>query len=113
MAHQGRRNADDQLRLALACGATVEAAARQAGVSPRTAYRRLGDPAFRLAVATLRVEMIQRTAATLTAAGGEAVKALVALLAAAEPGPVRLGAAKAILEIGIKFREVADLEQRL
>ena len=52
---------------------------------------------------------IQRTAATLTAAGGESVKTLLALQQASEPGPTRLGAAKAILELGIKFREVADL----
>ena len=50
MGHQGRRRADDQLRLALACGATVEAAAKKAGVSVRTAHRRLTCPAFRRSV---------------------------------------------------------------
>jgi len=46
MAQQGRRHADAALRLALACGATVENAARAAGVSERTLYRRLKDPVF-------------------------------------------------------------------
>src|SRR5262249_32605480 len=44
---RGRRNtADEQLLMALACGATVEAAARAAHVSVSTAYRRLREPAF-------------------------------------------------------------------
>jgi hypothetical protein len=57
--------------------------------------------------------MIERTAATLTAAGGEAVKALVSLLAASTPPPVRLGSARTVLEMGVKYRELADMEQRV
>ena len=108
-----RTKADTALILALACGVSAEAAARQAGVSARTIRRRLANPAFRRQVVELRSDMLQRAAATLTASGGEAVKTLLALLQPAEPGPVRLGAARVILEIGIKFREVADLELRL
>src|SRR5712691_3427053 len=99
--------------LALACGATVERAARQSGVSPRTVYRRLADPAFRKEVHDLRVEMLQRSAATLTAAASEAIKTLLTLQQPAEAGAVRLGAAKAILEIGMKLREMVDIEARL
>ena len=40
MAEQRKKN-EDALLLALACGATVEAAAKQSGVTDRTIYRRL------------------------------------------------------------------------
>lgn len=114
MSRNGRRNADDQLLMALACGVTVENAARQVGLSPRTAYRRLADPTFRQRLQTLRGDMVSRTAGTLTAAAAnEAVRTLLELLKNPTSSAVRLGAARAVLEIGMKLREVADLEARL
>ena len=113
MAQNGRRSADETLLLALACGATVETAARQAGISERTAYRRLQDTEFQRKLQALRAEMVQRTSGALTAAGMEFVKTLVALAAPGIPPATRLGAARAGLELGMKVREVADLEQRL
>jgi hypothetical protein len=113
MAEQARKKNDTKLLLALACGATVEQAARQSGLTARTVYRRLEDPPFRRQVQALRGDMVQRTAGTLTAAATEAVKALLELLRATAPPPVRLGAARSVLEIGIKMREVADMEERL
>jgi hypothetical protein len=99
--------------MALACGATVESAARQAGVSESTAHRRLEDPAFRQQLQTLQAEMIKRTAGALTAASTESVRTLLELQKPSAPPTVRLGAARSILEIGIKLREAADLEERL
>jgi len=113
MATKKRQRPDQRLLLMLACGATVEGAARQCGVSESTVYRRLADPDFRRQIDNLRNEMVQRTAATLTAASSESVKTLVTLQQPTSPAGVRLGAAKAVLEIGIKVREVADVEQRL
>lgn len=113
MSRNGRRNADDQLLMALACGATVDNAARQAGISPATAYRRLADAAFRQRLQTLRGDMVSRTSGTLTAAAGEAVRTLLELLKNPTSSSVRLGAAKAVLEIGMKLREMAELEQRV
>ena len=49
----------------------------------------------------------------LTAAGGEFVKTLLALVKESIPPAVRLGAARAGLEIGLKVREAVNLEQRL
>ena len=113
MAHRGRQEADEALLTALACGATVENAARAAGVSPRTAHRRLADGAFRRRLQAARADMVQRTAGVLTAAALEAVKTLVEMMKPPVPCAVRLGAARATLEVGIKLREVADFEQRL
>jgi hypothetical protein len=113
MSRNGRRNTDHQLLMALACGVTVENAARQAGISPATAYRRLADPAFRQRLRTLRGDMVSRTAGTLTAASSESVRTLLELQKPSAPPAVRLGAARSVLEIGIKMREAADLEERL
>jgi hypothetical protein len=113
MPQPHNRRADAKLLLALACGATVEQAARQTGLSVRTVYRRLADPDFRRQVQSTRTDMISRAAATLTAAGTEAVKTLLVLQQNTAPAAVRLGAARAVLEMGIKLREMADLEERL
>lgn len=108
-----RTRADDVLMLALACGATVEGAARKAGVSERTAYRRLDEPGFRAQLNALRSQMVERAAGMLTAGGMESVKTLVSLQEASMPAAARLGAAKATLELGLKLRQRAELEERL
>jgi hypothetical protein len=113
VAHHGRKAADEQLRLALACGATVESAAQKAGISARTAHRRLKDPEFQKSVRDLRCDIVQRTSSTLAAASAEAVKTLLSLLNPKEPPSVRLGAAKAIVQLGMHLREVTELEERL
>src|SRR5262249_6736792 len=106
--------ATEALVRALACGATVEHAARKVGMGERTAYRRLQDPAFRARVDAARAEMVARTAGLLTGAGLGAVKTLVDLQQdAAAPAPVRRGAARDVLEMGLRYREVANLEVRL
>jgi hypothetical protein len=57
--------------------------------------------------------MVSRTAGTLTAAATEAVRTLLELLKSSASDAVRLGAARAVLEMGMKVREAADLEERL
>jgi hypothetical protein len=109
MVAQRRKN-DDALVLALACGATVEAAARQAGVSERTVYNRLREPDFQKRVKAVRSDMVRRSAGLLSAAAGEAVRTLLNLMKDSAPASVRLGAARAVLEIGMKVRELAELE---
>jgi hypothetical protein len=113
VAEKQRKKNDDALLLALACGATVEAASRQCDLTERTIYRRLKEPAFRDRLQALRADMVQRAAGMLTAAAAEAVRTLLSLQKQAVPATVRLGSARAILEIGMKLREVVDLEERL
>lgn len=113
MPRRSRHDTDEALLLALACGATVESAADKAGISRRTAHRRLADPAFRRRLSALRADMLQRTAGMLTAASLESVKTLLTLQGAANPAAVRLGAAKAILSLGPAYREVSEWEERL
>ncbi len=114
MARTVPRKADQTLLMALACGATVENAARKAAVGERTVYRRLADPEFCRRLNQLRFEMVQRTAGLLTGAGMGSVKTLVDLQNdVAVAATVRRRAARDVLELGLKFRESAELEQRL
>ena len=114
MPRSVQKSADRILLQALACGATVENAARKAGMSERTAYRRLDDPVFLNQLEQLRADMVLRTAGMLTGAGMGAVKVLVELQNdAAQPAAVRRRSARDVLEMGLKFREIAQLEQRL
>jgi hypothetical protein len=113
MAKQHHKKAEDALLLALAYGAGVEAAAQKCKLSPRTVYRRMEEPAFRARLFALRADMVRRTAGTLTAAGTDSVRTLLELQKAPSPPAVRLAAARAILELGVKLRETAELEARI
>ena len=114
MARGIRKGAEEALLQALVCGATVENAARKAGVGERTAYRRLQDPKFLQRLAELRLEMIQRTAGMLTGAGPVSVKTLVDLQQdVAVAAAVRRCAARDVLEMGLKLRDHAEVKDRL
>src|SRR5579862_7945311 len=110
MARPKNNRANELLVAALGCGATIQSAAQQAGISVSTAYRRLADPEFCLELKNFRAGIVERTTWGLTAAGLEFVKTLVSLVSAGTPPATRLGAARAGLEIGMKVREQYDLE---
>jgi hypothetical protein len=113
VAARRTRKGDTELLQALALGASVEHAAQKAGVSRRTAYRRLAAPAFRARVIELRAELTRRALGMLTAAGLGAVKTLTVLQESAMSEAVRLGAARATLELGCKLRENTEWSERL
>jgi hypothetical protein len=112
MAASGRRNADDSLLVALAAGRTVEEAARQAGLSERTAFRRLAVPGFRQRVAAARAEMVEKALGRMADSMSAAADTLRQLLTA-NGDNVKLGAARALLELTVKLRESVELEARL
>src|SRR5215469_3664259 len=95
MARPKNRRANELLVSALACGATKESAAHQAGVSLSTVHRRLADPEFCRQLQAFRADIVQRTAGALTAAGLEFVKTLIALVDPGIPHATRLGASRA------------------
>jgi hypothetical protein len=113
VAVSGRRNADEALAAALAAGLTVDEAAGKAGVSARTAYRRLADGAFRQRVSQLRADMVQQALGKVADGMAEAAFVLRALLAADTPPSTRLGACRSLLELGVKLRESVEIEERL
>ena len=112
MSASGRHNGDAALLAALAGGASHQEAAALAGVSERTAYRRLEDPAFRQQLAGARSELIARATGRLAAACSAAAATLAGLLKA-DSETVRLGAARSILELAIKLRDAEELEARI
>ena len=112
VAHIGTQKGNTSLIAALAGGATVKAAAKSAGLGRRTAYRRLEDPDFRRRVAEARREMLARAVGTLADASTAAAAKLRDLLDA-ESETVRLGACRAILELGAKLRESDELAERI
>jgi transposase-like protein len=103
---------DDGFALAIASGTSIKEAARSAGVSQSTAYRRLKDPAFLRRVSEIRASFLNEAVGLLSEAANEAVSTLKALLTARAES-VRLSAARAILELGPKLREQAELEERV
>jgi hypothetical protein len=113
MAKEGKHAADPQILLALICGATVEGAARQAGVSDSTVRRRLRNPAFRRKLNRRRSEMHLRLADQFLALGSEAVRTMAQLMQPAQTGSTQLGASRSVIEFGLKTRESADVITRL
>jgi hypothetical protein len=112
VAGNGRRNADEALAVALAAEQTLRDAAAAVGLSERTATRRWADAAFRRHVAELRGEMVARSLGRLADGMAEAADVLRRLLASKNER-VRLGAARTLLEWGVKLRESVELEERL
>lgn len=107
-----RRHADTVLVAALAGGATVRAAAAEAEVGEATAHRRLKEPKFRARIDAARSEMIGRAVARLADASTAAADRLRELLMA-ESESVQLGAARSILDLGLKLREHEELAARV
>ena len=101
------------LLAALAKGATVVQAAHQAGVSERTAYRRLQQPAFQARIEALQEETLRRAADVLTAAAQKGLLSLVDLQKPTTPPSVRRGAARDIIELGLRLREATVVEKRV
>jgi hypothetical protein len=81
-------------------------------VGERTVYRRLSEPAFAAQVAEASRALRTQALTALGAASTAAVRTLGTLLNA-QSESVRLGACRAILELGTKLRETDELEQRL
>ena len=89
---------DDQLFQALVSGCHIENAASIAGISVRTAYRRLADPVFKQQLQEARQSLRESILAKLSDAGHDAVGTLWELMQTAEDEGVRLRAAKAVLD---------------
>jgi hypothetical protein len=105
----GRRDVDALLASALATGATYDEAARVGGVSKSTVKRRMGNTAFREEVADRRLEFLDALRGSLLSAAPEAVRTLNDLTTSAQAESVRLGAARAILDMSLGRRRGFDL----
>ncbi|MCA9261770.1 MAG: hypothetical protein KDA61_21280 [Planctomycetales bacterium] len=112
MAHRGRKNADDAIMRALLTGKTRLAAAKDAGVSPRTVGRRLADAEFAAKLRASQVEAMQQGVNALSSLMSAATETVAALLGS-EDEIVRLRAAQAIFRFVVPLREHCEIEARL
>lgn len=103
---------DERLLAALASGASVEDAASEAGLSQRTAYRRLADPVFRTRLSSARDEVMRDALNELTASAIRAVRTLDQLLSASNEH-VQLRAARTVLEQLLRFKDAVELTERV
>ena len=102
----------DALVTALAAGKSIPDAAAQAGISERTAYRRVKDPLVQQQMRALRSATRDRVVGQLADATTAAVAALVRNLEAPSP-QVQVRAATAILELDVRWRTTDELERRV
>jgi len=93
---------------------TVADAARQAGIAERTAYLYLSTPHIQAALDQALDDALSHTAHQATAAMGQALAALRAILddPAASPA-ARIAAARTILQVGPRLHESVTLTQRV
>lgn len=112
MAARDSENRDLLLAQAIARGLSVPEAADTAGLSERTAYRRLNAPDFREEVSKLRRLAWERAASRLSDVATKAVDTLAQLMESGDE-KLKLQAAVKCLELGSSFREILDLEERL
>ena len=113
MAGNGRANAKSTVIAALAAGLTIQETAKQTGVSERTIHRWLKQDDFKGEVGAARERLISDTVGQLADSATAAVRTLKELLSPVQPPSVRLGAARAILELAAKYREMAELAERV
>ena len=94
---------DPMLVLALASGAPVKEAAERAGVSERTAWRRLQDDGFRRCVAEAKADLVAQATAKLADGAAKAVTTLLEVMDSEDPR-ARVMAAKEVLALALPLR---------
>jgi hypothetical protein len=104
----------EQAAVALASGRNESEAADACGGSSRTIRTWLATlPAFGKRIGELRAQMTSAALGRLAASMCRAADALDRLATSAESESVRLGAARAVLELGLKVKETVELEARI
>lgn len=94
---------DDVLFTLLVSGCHVENAAKAAGISERTAFRRLADPAFRARLEHARESLRESILAKLSDAAHDAISVMTNLMHESEDDRVRLQSARALLNCLASF----------
>lgn len=102
---------DTALVLALARGASVPEAAAEAGISERTAWRRVADRRIQRCVAEARAELVSQAVAQLAETAAKAVKTLGDVMDCDDPRAAT-AAAKVVLEYAlpmqVEYRKTAE-----
>jgi hypothetical protein len=112
-SHGSHTQGDGRLLAALLQGEPVASAAKQAGLSERTAYRRLQEPAFQRALAQGRTRALACAVMRLVDGSARAAGTLCELASTARQDGVRLMAARSVLDYALKGAELLDLVARI
>lgn len=112
MAGSGRENANSALLAALAGGKSIQGAAKLCGVSEQTVRRRMRSPEFKQELSQARSAMLARAIGHLAAGSTESSITLRKLLKSSNE-KIKLGAARSILELGVKMRENVEMAEEL
>jgi hypothetical protein len=113
MSENVRKKGRQAAVLALAAGESIAAAARKAGVTERTVQRWREDNAFCGEVVQARGEMFARALGCLAEGSASGALVLRQLALKAKSESVKLGAARALLELGPRMRESVEMEERV
>ena len=106
--------ADETIIAALLSCSTLEAAARQCGISIRQLFERRQDPAFVAKLKLAQAEALESTTRFLQSATGTAARVLAEIAESpGRPAQVRISAAKSILDMAVRYTETVDLQARL
>jgi hypothetical protein len=107
-----RPGARDLVAAALAAGQTARDAAAAGGVHERTVWKWLGDSCFKARVDALRAGAVATALSRLSSAMTTAADVLRDLLGSRDEH-VRFKAARAVVELGVRLDEHAELKQRI
>ena len=97
---------------ALLTQSTVSAAAESAGIGRRTLQRWQSTPAFKAALASAELALIDQSVRRLLGLQEAALGVLSDLMATGTPA-IKLRAAMSVLEFGTRMRELRNSEDRL
>jgi hypothetical protein len=113
MAAHGRKTRSDELLAAgLAAGQTIESAAKAAGVSERTARRRMSDPGFMALVDRYQDRLLEQFVGGAADRLSRALSRLDALIDHPN-GVVALSACRTVIDATLKVREAVTLARRV
>jgi hypothetical protein len=107
---RGRHEADGVMLAALAAGATLEEAAREAGVSERTVRRRRKDPAFQAQLQRLHAASVEGLNAAVKDGAAKALATVLNLLDSSAES-IRLAAARTLLQLALRPQEIAEIDE--
>jgi len=114
MAHGSKAHLQAAFLNALLAMPTIEQAARHVGVAKSTAQRWLQSPSFQAQYAEARRQALGETLAYLQRSMLAAVAKLHALLLDPDSKPIiQLGAARALLEYGLRASELEHVIERM
>jgi hypothetical protein len=107
-----KKRADASLIAHLAASVSPAGAAKLAGGSEATVYRRLANPAFRQRVEKARSDFWERALCVISKGAAESAIVLRRLLRS-DDGRLKLQAAKVLIGQGMKVREVVEQARQL